>query len=155
MADSSLFFYGSSANRLNSKGQVSIPKRFRSVVGEDEIARGFVLIIGEHECIYMYTHMQFEAVKERVRKIARQENNQEFFRAFLEDAHAIDLDSQGRFVLPASLRQAAGINGPDVLFIGLDDRIEIWAPEKRDQQRTKAADYQEKRKREARKIFGI
>ncbi len=155
MPASSLFFYGSSENRLNSKGQVAIPKRFRSLVSAEEIAQGFVLVMGEQECIYMYTHMQFETVKERVREIAVQENNQEFFRSFMEDAYAVDLDSQGRFVLPASLRQAASINGPDVLFIGLDNRIEIWAPDKRAAQRGQAADYQEKRKSQARKIFGI
>jgi MraZ protein len=149
------FFYGSSKHRLNAKGQIAMPKRFRTVVGEEAPEKGFVLVLGERDCIYMYTHQQFGEVKERVRVIAKEENDQEFFRAFLESAHAVDLDRQGRFVLPGTLRKRAGMKGPEVLFIGMDDRIEIWAPHKREDQRIDIAAYEERRQVQARRIFGI
>jgi MraZ protein len=147
------YFYGSFENRLNSKGQVAIPKRFRTVVPADQVEAGFVLVQGGEECVYMYTHNQFGEVKARVRAIAVEEDDPEFFRSFMESAHAVDLDSQGRFVLPVGLREKARIVGPDVLFIGMDDRIEIWEPSLRN--KVARDDSQEKRKIEARRIFGI
>ncbi|MBN2711911.1 MAG: hypothetical protein JXR97_05665 [Planctomycetes bacterium] len=149
------FFYGSSENRLNTKGQVALPKRFRDIIGEHELGQGFVLILGEGDCLYMYTHRQFGEVKERVRAIAVENGDAEFLRAFMEGAFAVDLDSQGRFVMPASLREEAGIKGPGVVFIGMDDRIEIWEPEKRAVSRGGQDEYKERRNMEAKRIFGL
>jgi MraZ protein len=149
------FFYGSSENRLNTKGQVALPKRFRDVLPEEELALGFVLVRGREDCLYMYTHRQFAEVKARAREVAVEENDPEFLRAFLESAHAVDVDAQGRFVLPAGLRTAAGIGGPGVLFLGMDDRIEVWEPSRREAARAPSADYEAARETQARRIFGI
>ena len=149
------YFYGSAENRLNTKGQVAIPKRFRAVVSQEACVRGFVLTRGEADCIYMYTHEQFGVIKDRVRELARQESDPEFFRCFMEGAFAVDLDSQGRFVLPATLRKSTGLEGPVVLFIGMDDRIEIWSPEKRERSRGDKDTYEKRREYQARQIFGL
>ncbi len=149
------FFYGSAQNRLNAKGQVAFPKRFRVLVGAEEGRHGFVLVTGEDECLYMYTHRQFGEVRRQVRAIAREQNDAEFFRQFMENAHPVDLDSQGRFVLPQLLREMAGIRGPEILFIGMDDRIEIWEPEKRAASRGGEDEYEERRRMQAKRIFGL
>ncbi len=155
LAPMSPFFYGSSENRLNTKGQVALPKRFRDVLPAEALTLGFVLVRGREDCLYMYTHRQFAEVKARAREIALEENDPEFFRSFLENAHAVDIDAQGRFVLPASLRAAAGIAGPGVLFLGMDDRIEVWEPSRREAARAEAAEYEAARETQARRIFGI
>jgi len=151
---SKTFFYGSAINRLNSKGQVAIPKRFRDVVPPEERKQGFVLVMGEGS-IYMYTHRQFGMIKDRVRAEAERRNDPEFLRVFMENAHAVDIDNQGRFVLPLALRMVAGINEPEVLFVGMDDRIEIWAPEARRRQRQEGVEMAQHEKETARTIFGI
>ncbi len=152
MTDLSPFFYGSFVNRLNSKGQVAVPKRFRDLVGEQ---KSLVLLPGEGGCLYMYTHEQFGAVRARVRAIAEEQGSSEFFRTFMEDVSAVDLDAQGRVVLPFALREAGGVGGPDVLFIGMDDRIEIWDPAAREQARGERATYRELRGDQAKRIFGL
>lgn len=149
------FFYGSSENRLNTKGQVAIPVRFRTVLPRDLADEGFVLVPGEGECLYMYTHRQFGEIRARVREVAVESGDPEFIRAFLASAHAVELDSQGRFVLPAALREAAGIAGPEVLFLGMDDRIELWCPQKRRAAAGSGEEYQQRRSQNARRIFGI
>lgn len=149
------FFYGRSENRLNSKGQVALPKAFRSVLDEAILQERFVLVPGEQACVYMYTHRQFSAVRAAVRAFAHEENDPEFFRAFMEEAESVELDTQGRLVLPRRLRAYAGIEGPDVAFIGMDDRIEIWAPEAREAVRGSADAYRERRGVHARRFFGL
>ena len=149
------FYYGSAENKLNSKGQVAIPARFRSNIPEVDKARNYVLILGEDSCIYMYTHGQFEKIKDNARRFAEETGNRAFFRSFMADACAVDLDTQGRFVLPQHLMLSAGIHGPGVLFIGVDDRIEIWEPNLYQGQREGENRYSEIRKTAARSIFGI
>ncbi|MCD8138333.1 MAG: hypothetical protein LUE17_00880 [Planctomycetaceae bacterium] len=149
------YFYGSAENKLNSKGQVAIPARFRSFQADDEQSRTWVILRGEATCLYMYTHRQFGKIKENARRVAEESGDSDFFRSFMAEAHPVEVDSQGRFVLPGHFIDAARIVGPGVLFIGVDDRIEIWEPKLYAASVEKTAKYEERRRTAARKIFGI
>ena len=50
------------------------------------------------------------------------------FRQFVNDAEIMELDSNGRFLIPRRYLQKAGIS-QKVRFIGMDDTIEIWGCE--------------------------
>lgn len=149
------FYYGSAENKLNTKGQVAIPARFRSQLPDSELNRNYVIIRGEGNCLYMYTHSQFGTIKTNARRVAQELGDSDFYRSFMAEAHAVEVDTQGRFVLPQHFMKAAGITGPGVLFIGVDDRIEIWNPETYGATKEESARYEEMRKTAARKIFGI
>ena len=155
MHDESPYFYGSAENKLNSKGQVAIPARFRSVLPDDEQNRNYVIIRGEEQCLYMYTHRQFAKIKDNARRVAEETGDSGFYRSFMAEACAVDLDTQGRFVLPQHFIQVAGIKGQGVMFIGMDDRIEIWEPSIYAVGRGVDGRYEELRKNAARRIFGI
>lgn len=148
-----IYFYGSSSTRLSPKGQVALPKRFRDILPDEERAAGFVLIPGQGGCLYLYTHRQFGKIRENARAIALRDNDPEFFRMFMEEASPVDLDTQGRFVLPQVLRELAGLE--EALFIGMDDRIEIWSPARRKAARLDDGAYLSKRESDARSLFGI
>lgn len=149
------FFYGSSEHRINAKGQVAVPARFRSVLSDEALAQGFVLVRGEAPCIYLYTHDQFRVIVDRVMADEEMRSDAAFLRDFFEQIYAVDPDSQGRIVLPAMLRDEVGITGSDVVFIGHDDRVEIWDAEARRTERAESrARHEEKRNRMARRIFG-
>ena len=145
------YFYGSSQSRLSAKGQVALPKRFRDILGDAD--GGLVILPGQGKCLYIYTYRQFAVIRERVRAAAVRDNDPEFFRSFMEEAAPVELDTQGRFVLNGELRARAGLEGLDVLFIGMDDRIEIWAPDERAAHRRD--DFARKREERGRDIFGI
>ncbi len=149
------YYLGSAENKLNSKGQVAIPARIRSVLPEDEQSKNYVIIRGAGQCLYMYTHRQFAKVKDNARRVADEKGNGAFFRLFMAGAHSVDTDTQGRFVLPQALMQAVGIVGPTIKFVGVDDRIEIWEPSLFDQATGGAEGYEEMRRDAARDIFGI
>ncbi len=148
------FYYGCAENKLNTKGQVAIPARFRAALPEEDQNKSFVLLRGEPNCLYMYTYQQFAIIKDNARQVAKETGDSDFFRAFMAEAHAVDLDTQGRFVLPKDLMRQAGIRGPGVTFVGVDDRIEIWDPARYEARRTAAPQYEEQRKTAARRIFG-
>ena len=150
------YFYGHYINSLSPKGQASIPKKFRNILSEEERDGGFVLLPGQDCCLYLYTHMQFSTIRTRVREIALKNNSPEFFRSFMEDVVALDPDNQGRFVIPQKMRDFADLRDKEVVFIGMDDRIEIWNPALRQERRAaETAEYTTKREINARDIFGI
>ncbi len=149
------YYYGSAENKLNSKGQVALPARFRSVLPEEDQSRNFVLIRGEVQCLYLYTHRQFVKIKDNARRYAEERGDGDFYRNFMAEACAVEVDTQGRFVLPQSLMRVSGIKGPGVLFIGVDDRIEIWEPSLYEKRGGEEEVYEKKRKEAAGSIFGI
>ena len=150
--DELTYFYGSSLSRLSPKGQVAFPKRFRDIIGNDQ--KGLVILPGQGQCLYIYTYQQFGIIRERARSTAVRDNDPEFFRSFMEQVCPLELDTQGRFVLSGELRAWAGITGQEILFIGMDDRIEIWSPEIRESQH-QIIEFEVKRAQVGRDIFGI
>jgi MraZ protein len=148
-------YYGSAEHRLNSKGQVAVPARFRSVLPEADRNRNYVLVRGHDRCLFMYTHRQFGKIKDNVRRLAEETGDRRFLREFMAKAVPVDLDPQGRFVLPADLMREAGVRGPGVLFIGMDDRVEIWEPSAYAAQQGGGAGYDDTLKQVGERIFGV
>ena len=54
--------------------------------------------------------------------------HQQMFRQFVSEAEVVNLDGNGRFLISKRLLKAADIE-QDIQFIGMDDTIEIWAPQ--------------------------
>jgi len=132
-----------------------VPARFRAVLSGEDRKRGLVLLRGEAPCIYGYTHEQFREIVDRIMSDEETRGDAEFLRDFFEEVYAVDLDSQGRIVIPGELRRDAAIKGSDVVFIGHNDRIEIWdAGERLRGRETSRDEYERKRGRHARRIFG-
>lgn len=149
------YYLGSAENKLNSKGQVAIPARIRSVLPEEEQSKHYVIVRGNGNCLYMYTHRQFATVKDNARRIAETADNGAFYRNFMAEAFSVEIDTQGRFVLPVPLMKAVGIRGPSILFIGVDDRIEIWEPGVFHQNAGSDDSFETLRRGAAKDIFGI
>ena len=155
MKDDLSYYYGNAENKLNSKGQVAIPARFRTAQVDDEASRSYVIIPGERQCLYMYTHRQFATIKDNAKRVAEESGDDGFYRSFMAEALPVDIDTQGRFVLPPAFMKMAGIMGPSVLFIGIDERIELWEPGVYAATKSDEKEYREKRRSNARRIFGI
>lgn len=150
------FYYGSAENKLNSKGQVAIPARFRAVLPEEDKSRNYVITLGEGDCLYMYTHRQFATIKDNAKQYAEETGDIGFYRRFMAQAAPVEIDTQGRFVLPQHMMKAVGISGPSILFIGMNDRIEIWEPATYSAlMQPDGKEIQKLPQQAARKIFGI
>ena len=81
--------------------------------------------------------------------------NQDFLRNFYARIFQVESDAQGRIVLPAPMKAAVGI-GQDVVFIGANRRVELWAPEKWQQyEKQHAAEYQQKLGAVVKDVFGL
>jgi MraZ protein len=112
---------GQYENRVNEKQQVAFPKKFRDVLGDSlVITKGFDgNLVGVAEQDWEELVQGTEGILFADRK------TREIQRFFLGNATVVELDSQGRFVLPEYLRTHANI-GKDVVFVGIRNFVEIW-----------------------------
>ncbi|MEX2446372.1 MAG: hypothetical protein WD734_03450 [Dehalococcoidia bacterium] len=87
---------------------------------------------GPEGCVELYTQETFDA--EVRRRLGSEEGNRRtrgrrVRRAFLPDAYGIEVDRQGRILIPPQLREAEANSGK-VLVIGCGDYLELWHPDR-------------------------
>ena len=81
-------------------------------------------------CLVIYPASQWQQEIAGVRaRLNRFDGNQQMvYRKLVSEAQELQLDSNGRILLPKSLLDKVGIK-QDVLFVGMEQTIEIWAPD--------------------------
>ena len=117
-------FLGQHRYQLDAKGRIALPAKFR-----EAFAGGVYLTLGQDGCLYAYPREEWERRSGEIRSapLSGQEAR-DYARMFFGNAERVDLDSQGRLVIPQKLRTGVGI-GRDAIVIGVSDRLEIWSGE--------------------------
>ncbi|UNX55971.1 division/cell wall cluster transcriptional repressor MraZ [Georgenia sp. TF02-10] len=114
-------FLGTHAPRLDDKGRLILPAKFR-----EELAGGVVLTRGQERCLYAFPMREFEEMHTRLRQApVTSKQARDYLRVFLSGAADEVPDKQGRITIPGPLRQYAGLDR-DLAVIGAGTRIEIW-----------------------------
>jgi MraZ protein len=114
-------FVGDFQHTLDDKGRVILPARFR-----ERLAGGLVLTRGFDRCVEVWTQAAYERRLEDLRARPRENRGARVqMRMFTSGASDQVPDSQGRIVLPARLREYAGLQR-ELSVIGTDDHVEIW-----------------------------
>ncbi|TKV28237.1 division/cell wall cluster transcriptional repressor MraZ [Arthrobacter sp. NamB2] len=117
-------FLGTHTPRLDEKGRLILPAKFR-----EELSEGLVLTRGQERCIYVFSMSEFERVHEQMRAAPISSRQaRDYNRIFLSGASDEVPDKQGRITIPAALRTYAGLDR-DLAVIGAGSRAEIWAAE--------------------------
>ncbi len=117
-------FMGEYNHTVDAKGRLIVPSRFREQLGDE-----FVVTKGLDGCLFAYENMEWKALEEKLHALPlTNANARKFTRFFLAGATTCEVDKQGRILLPAILREFAGIEKEAVL-VGVGSRIEIWSKE--------------------------
>ena len=112
---------GQYRTKVSPKGRLAFPKRFREVLGDN-----LVVTVGYENSLMVVSAKDWKSLIEStenqpvILNSARDTN-----RFLLGEATEIDLDEQGRCVLPGYLRAHAKI-GEEAIFLGLNKYVEIW-----------------------------
>ena len=107
--------------KLGAKGRIAFPKKFREVLGDS-----LIVTLGYENSLIVVSEKGWKALLEGTEgKPFIQSETRETQRFLLGGASNVELDSKGRFVIPAYLRDFAKIKG-DVVFLGLSRYVEIW-----------------------------
>jgi MraZ protein len=117
----STVFLGTHTPRLDDKGRLFLPAKFR-----DRMADGLVVTRGQERCLYVFPMDEFLKVTQQMQAAPTTSRRvRDFTRVFLSGASDEVPDKQGRFTIPANLRQYAGLDR-EVTVIGAGSRLEIW-----------------------------
>lgn len=118
-------FIGEFNHSLDIKGRIALPKKFRS-----DLEKGLVITKGLDNCLWIYSMEEWvNLAKKLVNLPISQSDTRAFSRMMLAGAMDVNLDSQGRIVIPEYLRTYANIN-KKVIIAGLYDRLELWDQDK-------------------------
>lgn len=114
-------FIGEYSHNLDDKGRVAVPVRFRA-----DLKKGAVVTRGLDNCLFLYTKPEWEKLAEKLAALPiSQANSRAFARLMLAGAMDVEVDKQGRMVLPEYLRNFAGLK-KGVVIAGLYNRLELW-----------------------------
>ena len=115
---------------LDSKNRVVLPASLRRELPGGELS-SMVLTTGRRaQWLQLWTRRTWKARVDEIydKYDSDDEEAENFIRDLMATADELDLDKQYRFVLPDNKKKQAGIV-KDVVFIGMRDKIEIWAAE--------------------------
>ena len=108
---------------IDTKGRLIVPSKLRDALGSE-----FVMTPGlEDSCIYLYSIEEWDNFTEQLNQLGSSKSQNRDLKRFFQ-ANAVDcsIDSQGRTVIPAELREDAEID-KDVVVIGNGRKAEIWS----------------------------
>ena len=118
-------FMGEYNNTIDAKGRLIIPAKFREVLGDE-----FVVTKGMDGCLFVFDNSEWQVFAEKLRSLPMIDKEvRQFTRFFLAGAASVEVDKQGRILLPAHLREFAGLE-KDVVLVGVGSRVEIWSKDK-------------------------
>lgn len=117
-----MFFMGTYQNNVDPKGRVSIPVKYREALGEH-----FFVSKGFDNCVDIYTQDEWEKFAQKLHKLSvTKRDMRDFVRFIFGNATEVELDKQGRILLPAMLRETVGIE-KEVIVMGVGNKVEIWS----------------------------
>jgi len=114
--------------KINYKGRAAVPAKYRR-----ELTKNVVVGQWYENCLVIISQEQWHQLLKQIEEkpfIAAPARDTDRF--LVGGAFEIELDSQGRFVIPPSLRQYAGLK-EEIVFVGLLHRVEIWDKQRWDE----------------------
>lgn len=114
-------FLGTHTPRLDDKGRLALPARFRS-----DLEDGLVITKGQERCLFVFPLPEFTRITELLRTAPVTDRRaRDYSRVFFASASHEIPDAQGRITVPQPLRQYAGL-AKDCVVIGANTRVEVW-----------------------------
>jgi MraZ protein len=122
-------FRGSAPTKIDEKGRLKVPTDFRRVIEERYGSELFVTSVQGDSAI-LYPLPVWEEIEARLAAMpATDRTKVRFLERVNYFGQQVQLDTQGRIVIPQILRESAGMNG-DVVVSGQLDHLVVWNRER-------------------------
>ena len=119
---------GEFEHSIDTKGRLVLPAKIK-----DDLGKEFIVTKGLDGCLFGYSLAEWNKFEEKLKALPLTNKiTRDFVRFFLSGAVEEETDKQGRFLLPANLREYASLT-KDAVIIGVGTRIEIWDKKKWDE----------------------
>ncbi len=121
------FFTSEYESKLDSKGRLVLPSRIKNQLPEDA-GEELVIRKGFEQCLILYPMVEFRKVFSRISGLSEfNEEYRKLQRNFFSGTATVDLDGNGRFLIPKNMLAYAQIEKEAVL-VGMGNKVEIWNP---------------------------
>ena len=118
---------GRSHIKMDDKGRISLPATFRSAFAKTSKLYITNSLYQGRRFLDLYSSSEWQKLESRISKLPSLKSEvQAFQRFYLSSAEECELDSQGRMLIPAHLREYAGLQS-DVVLVGVGHKVEMWS----------------------------
>jgi len=130
-----LFFRGINSVNLDEKGRFAIPKRYRESIADASDNQLIVTIDLHSPCLLIYTQDEWEVIERKLMSLPNVDPQARLYqRLLLGHATEVEMDNQGRMLLPGLLRDHAKLDKQAIL-LGQGNKFELWSQESWDTDR--------------------
>ena len=127
-------FKGEFLHNIDDKSRFVMPAKMREALGTS-----FVLTRGLDGCLFAYAQNEWQQLEGKLQQLSfTKADSRAFSRMFFSGAADIEADKQWRVLIPAHLREFAGLE-KDIVIIGVGTRVEIWDKAKWERYSTEVA----------------
>lgn len=123
-------FRGTSAINLDAKGRLAMPSRYRQEL-EDLCAGHLVITVDVYDsCLCIYPLCEWERVEAQLSRLPTSHPQaRRYKRVLIGNAEDLELDGNGRILVPQRLREYAGL-GKHVMLVGQLHKFQLWDEQK-------------------------
>jgi MraZ protein len=116
-------FTGEYRHTVDDKGRIAVPAKFRVQLGAGAVVSRWL-----DACLAIHTQEGWDELATKVAALPITDPNaRRFSRLIFAGAAEVELDRQGRILLPAYLRDHIAL-GSEAVVVGSRDHAEIWVP---------------------------
>ena len=121
------FFTSEFETKLDTKGRLVLPAKIKAQLPSGEgdelvIRRGFEL------CLILYPMVEFKKVFSKISGLSEfNEEYRKLQRNFFSGTATVELDANGRFVIPRNMLSYAQLE-KDLILVGMGNKVEVWNP---------------------------
>ena len=118
-------FMGEFTCKVDNKGRIMLPSKFRDELGEKE----FVITRGLDNCIDLFPIEEWKNIEDKLKKLQTTNSKHRAYQRFVMSAATkTEFDNQGRLNIPTSRMEHAQID-KKIIVTGMNNKIEIWSEE--------------------------
>ena len=117
-------FIGEYTHTVDEKKRFSLPSKFRKDLGKK-----VVVTRGKDRCLVLYPAKTWSQISEEVKGLGHVGSDERYARFTFSGASEIEIDSNGRILVPEFLREFADL-GEKLVLTGVHDKVEIWNDKK-------------------------
>lgn len=119
-------FRGINAITIDGKGRLAVPTRYRDALSAQDKAALVVTIDTEETCLLLYPAAQWQIIEDKLQSLPSfNAAARRIQRLLIGHATDVELDSNGRVLLPPLLRDYAQLD-KRVVMIGQGNKFEVW-----------------------------
>ncbi len=119
-------FSGKYYYTIDPKGRIIIPAPFREIISSNYSPKLYVVNAAFDKCLHIYPQEEWNRLEEKVRQLPKMQEEVRFFmRRVIASAQEMEIDKQGRILIPAAHREDAGLDS-DIVIVGQIEKVELW-----------------------------